>query len=282
MVRQLWVSACLAFMTAGCSHAPGSQPLDAVAPPSPDSVVPADAGFSIDNVSTYVKASNSFSGGQFGSALAMSADGLTLVVGALNESSNASGVNGDQSNHALVGAGAVYVFTRPNTHVLWSQQAYLKASNPGQFAYFGCAVAVSADGTTVAVGARQESSAATGINDTTATTSATNSGAAYVFTRTGATWTQQAYVKASNTNADAQFGSSIALSANGSVLAVGAYQEQSGATGIDGMQSDKSANGSGATYVFERSGTTWTQQSYVKASNTAFGAAFGIQCRARW
>ena len=77
------------------------------------------------------------------------------------------------------------------------QQAYLKASNTGAGDCFGCSVAVSGD--TVVVGADGEDSSATGVNGNQATTAPTDSGAAYVFVRSGTTWTQQAYLKASNT-----------------------------------------------------------------------------------
>jgi len=66
-------------------------------------------------------------------------------------------------------------------------------------------------------------------------------GAVYVFTRSGTTWPQQAYVKASNTGGNNRFGVSIALSADGSTLAVGATLENSAATGIGGNQADNSA-----------------------------------------
>ena len=96
--------------------------------------------------------------------------------------------------------------------------------------------------------------------------SAGGSGAAYVFIRSGTTWTQQAYLKASNTDAGDYFGYSVAIS--GDTVVVGAYGEGSNATGVNGDQSDNSAAYSGAAYVFTRSGTTWTQQAYLKASNT--------------
>src|SRR5262249_58954413 len=102
-------------------------------------------------------------------------------------------------------------------------------------------------------------------------------GAVYIFTRTGTTWSQQAYVKASNTGepgvgdqfADGdRFGFSIGLSADGNTLAVGAIAEDSGAKGIDGDQSDNSQANAGAVYVFTRNGTSWAQQAYIKTSNT--------------
>ena len=95
----------------------------------------------------YLKASNTEAGDNFGYAVAV--DGDTVVVGAVGESSNATGVNGDQTNNSAPAAGAAYVFTR--TGGAWSQQAYLKASNTGANDYFGYAVAV--DGDTVVVGA---------------------------------------------------------------------------------------------------------------------------------
>jgi hypothetical protein len=140
------------------------------------------------------------------------------------------------------------VFTRSGT--TWTQQAYVKASNTGADDSFGYSVVLLADGSTLAVGAYNEASAATGIGGNQADNSAGGAGAVYVFTRSGTTWTQQAYVKASNTGADDGFGRSVALSADGSTLAVGAYGEGSAATGIDGNQADGSAVQAGAVYVF--------------------------------
>ena len=110
--------------------------------------------------------------------------------------------------------------------------------------------ALSADGSTLAVGADSEGSRSTGINGNQTDNSAPYAGAVYVFTRTGSTWLQQAYIKASNTNADDGFGWSLALSADGSTLAVGALGEGSSATGINGNQLDDSATSAGAVYVY--------------------------------
>ena len=89
------------------------------------------------------------------------------------------------------------------------QTAYLKASNPGMYDHFGeggalpshtgQTVAISGDGNTIAVGSPHEQSAATGINGNQKDDSTFNAGAVYVYTRRGASWSQQAYVKASNT-----------------------------------------------------------------------------------
>lgn len=217
----------------------------------------------------YIKASNSEADDNFGYSVALSADGSTMAVGAIGEASNATGANGDQLNNSFPGAGAVYIFTRVSG--VWTQQAYVKASNPYGEGFdddeFGHVVALSADGNTMAVGSRGEASNATGINGNQNDNSALNAGAVYVFTRTGTTWTQQAYVKASNTEADDYFGYSVALTADGNTMAVGARGEASNATGIGGNQADNSMPYAGAVYMFERVGSVWSQNAYIKASN---------------
>ena len=216
----------------------------------------------------YVKASNPQQDDWFGYSLAL--DGDTLAVGALQEDSNGTGVNtGNQADNSAADSGAVYVFVRSGD--TWTQQAYIKASNAGAGDRFGYSVALSGD--TLAVGAIFEDSDATGVNGDQLDDDGVNSGAVYVFVRDGATWTQQAYIKASNTDSGDWFGSSVALS--GDTLAVGATQEDSGATGVDQNQTIETAPDSGAVYVFVREGDVWTQQAYVKASNTDSFDAFG-------
>src|SRR5204863_27977 len=154
------------------------------------------------------------------------------------------------------------VFVRNGTN--WVQQAYLKASNTHAGDTFGFSVAVSGD--TVVVGAPYESSNALGVNGNQNNNSAMAAGAAYVFVRNGTIWTQQAYRKASNAGAGDCFGLSVAVS--GDTVVVGADGEASIAFGLHGDQSSNSAYASGAGYVFVRSGTSWDQQAYLKASNT--------------
>ena len=151
------------------------------------------------------------------------------------------------------------------------QQGYLKASNTNADDVFGQNVALAGD--TLVVGAYQERSSAVGVNGDQADNSQPNAGAVYVFTRTAGLWTQQAYLKASNTNAVDGFGYSVALS--GDTLVVGAPWESSNATGVNGNQSDNSALYAGAVYVFTRTAGVWTQQAYLKASNTDAGDRFG-------
>jgi hypothetical protein len=218
----------------------------------------------------YVKASNSGAGDQFGYSVALSNDGNTLAVGALFEASSTTGID-STPNELAFWAGAAYVFTRSGS--TWSQQAYVKASNTGAGDVFGIAVALSGDGNTLAVGAAEEDSSTTGINSTP-NNLAFHSGAAYVFTRSGSTWSQQAYVKASNTGTDDAFGGALALSDDGNTLAVGAIGEASSSTGINSAPNELAAD-AGAVYVFTRSAGTWSQQAYVKASNSGAGDFFG-------
>ena len=215
----------------------------------------------------YLKASNTEAGDRFGGAVSLSGD--TLVVGAVVEDSNATGVNGDETDNSASDSGAVYVFTRSGT--TWSQQAYLKASNTGAGDLFGDVVSLSGD--TLVVGAVAEDSNAIGVNGDGTDNSTLDSGAAYIFTRSGTTWSQQAYLKASNTEALDYFGDFVSLS--GDTLVVGAHGEDSNAIGVNGSQADNSASGSGAAYVFTRSGGVWNQQAYLKASNTEAGDLFG-------
>ncbi len=220
----------------------------------------------------YLKASNTDAFDYFGVAVAISGD--TVVVGAIGEASNATGINGNDADDSSVDAGAAFVFVRTGT--LWTQQAYLKASNSGPRDSFARVVAISGD--TVVVGAALEDSNATGVNGNQANNSASDSGAAYVFLRVGSTWTQQAYLKASNAAAIDHFGSAVAVA--GDRIVVGADLEDSNATGVNGNQANNSLFAAGAAYLFVRSGTNWTQQAYFKASNPGsednFGASVAI------
>lgn len=225
----------------------------------------------------YLKASNTGASDRFGNSVALSADGNTLLVGADHEASAATNVNGNELDNTRGGAGAAYVYTRAGA--IWTKVAYLKASNTDANDLFGSAVALSADGHTAAIGAIFEGSSATGINGDGSNNTAGTAGAAYVYHLSGAVWSFQAYVKASNTESSDFFGQSISLSDDGDVLAVGAYEESSNATGVGGLQSDNSATGAGAAYVFRRSGAVWAQEAYLKASNTEANDNFGYGLR---
>ena len=220
----------------------------------------------------YLKASNPDRSDRFGASVSLSADGNTLAVGAVGESSAATGIDGDQSDDSAETAGAVYIFTRNDN--VWQQQAYLKASNADPGDAFGLELSLSADGNSLAVGSSVEASNARGVNGDQSDNSVFTAGAVYVFVRNSGNWQQQAYLKASNTNSEdvtrnrsyGLFGQNISLSADGNTLAVGARTEESAALGINGDQNNNDAPGSGAVYVFTRSNAIWRQQAYIKAT----------------
>jgi hypothetical protein len=177
-----------------------------------------------------------------------------MVVGSYLDASNATGVNGTETDtsSALSGAAFVYVYNGR----AWVQQAYLKASNSAPNTEFGKSVSIS--GNTIVVGAWGEASSATGVNGNQSDTSAPTAGAAYVFVRNGAIWTQQAYIKASDTTVGAWFGTSVSLSGDTMVIGAPGYQAPSG-----------------KAYVFVRNGTAWTQQALLTSSTPASGDNFG-------
>ena len=138
-----------------------------------------------------------------------------------------------------------------------AQQAKLTAADPAPDDWFGRSVAI--DGQTAVVGSVGDDNVGT------------DSGSAYVFTRSGATWTQEAKLTASDAAGSDNFGFSVAVS--GDTAVVGAFGDD-----------DRGLN-SGSAYVFTRTGTTWTQQAKLTASDGAqfdnFGRAvhFGLEGR---
>ncbi|MEX2962339.1 Ig-like domain-containing protein [Microbulbifer sp. TYP-18] len=226
----------------------------------------------------YIKASNTDTGDSFGGAVSLSADGNTLAVAASGEKSNATGVNSTgQEVNPFRFAGAVYTFTRDQNG--WVQQAYIKPSNTDADMGFGGSLSLSADGNTLAVGAGREDNQATGVSSQGPRNGgARDSGAVYVFAQNNGIWAEQAYIKASNSEANDQFGLAVSLSADGNTLAVGANGEDSPATGVNGNQGNsfRQAQTSGAVYLFSRDAVTgWNQEAYIKASNTGDADFFG-------
>jgi hypothetical protein len=167
----------------------------------------------------------------FGSSVAIDAD--TAVVGSF------------ANNGAGVDSGAVYVFTR--TGSTWTQQAKLLAADGAAGDGFGSSVAI--DGDTIVVGAAFDDD---GGGD---------SGSAYVFTRTGTTWTQQEKLLAVDAAAADNFGQSVAVAGDTAVI---------GSPYDDNVDVD-----SGSVYVFTRSAATWTQQAKVVAGDASAGDLLG-------
>lgn len=242
-----------------------------------------------------LRASNATAELEFGSCIAL--DGDTLAVGAWQEDT------GGQNS------GAVYVFTRNGG--TWSEQAFLKASAVIEFAEFGRAVAL--DGDTLVVGELNTNQArvftrsggiwteravlsgaglapyrygfAVAISGDTIAVSSPyddeifgpdyleSAGSVYVYTGSGASWTQTARLTASNPGEEDLFGYDIAL--DGDTLVVGAPFEDSSSTGV-GSAANDSGDDNGAAYVFTRSGPNWSQQAYLKPSQSSVTDLFGV------
>ncbi len=215
----------------------------------------------------YLKASNAESDDRFATTVA--SEGDRILAGAPFEGSSATGVNGDESNNNLLEAGAAYLFDRDSSGN-WQQVAYFKASNTDNQDQFGNAVAISNE--TLAIGAWLEDSGATGVGGDQNSTDEADSGAVYLFDESDSgSWSQSAYIKASNTENGDGFGSALAL--DDDILVVAAPTEDGG---IAGNQQDNSEADAGAVYVFSRSTSgEWQQEAYIKASNPGLGDRFG-------
>jgi hypothetical protein len=238
----------------------------------------------------YIKASNTGrpgtadtfgDGDQFGYSLALSGDGNTLAVGAPTEDSAAQQINGNQNDDTAQSAGAVYVYAR--TGRTWAQQAYVKGAQNEAGDLFGFSVGLSFDGNTLAAAAFDEDGGGRGINPPHDNLSG-NSGALYVFARQNGTWNQQAYIKGSKGEMSDGFGFATAISDDGNTVAVGVGDEACLTPGVDppGCADDappgRGANiWVGAAYVFVRNGTTWTEQSFIKAPNARPYSSFGVR-----
>lgn len=219
----------------------------------------------------YIRASNPEAADRFGFAVAVSGDAARIAVASTAEASGARGIDGNQADNSQGQSGAVYVYARNGA--AWPIEAYVKASNTDGGDFFGFDVALSADGATLAVTAEGEDSPAMGVGGTQLE-GAGQAGAVYVFHRAAA-WSQAAYIKATNTEADDRFGRSVALSADGATLVVGAALEDSAQTGIGASGTSNGAPDAGAAYVYKRVAGTWMPSLYLKATDTASGDQFG-------
>jgi len=188
-----------------------------------------------------IQASDRQEGDGFGYLVSISGGGNTALVGA----------SGDETDTGEPLAGAAYIFTRSGT--TWTQQAKIQASDRQDRDVFGETASISGDGNTAIVGARGQD------------TRGDAAGAAYIFTRSGTTWTQQAKIHASDTGRADFFGSAVSISGDGNTALVGAY----------GDDTDTGGDAAGAAYIFTRSGTTWTQQAKIQASDREQYNSFG-------
>jgi len=173
-------------------------------------------------------ASDGAAGDVFGTSVSL--DGDTVLIGAVSDDDNGAG------------SGSAYIFTRSGT--TWTPQTKLLASDGHAGDQFGCFVSLFGD--TALIGAMWDDD------------NGVDSGSAYVFTRTGTTWTQQQKLSASDAAAGDWFGSCVSLSGDTALIGAQAYD-----------------TGNGSAYVFTRTGTTWTQQAKLLASDGAAGDCFG-------
>jgi hypothetical protein len=177
----------------------------------------------------------------FGWSVAISGDGNTVIVGEYRDDPV------DSEGTIIVGAGSAYIFTRSD--VTWAQKAKISAGDKDRFDGFGDSVAISEDGNTVIVGAPDS-------NDEV--------GSAYIFTRSGESWTQQAKIQAWDKDSGDYFGISVAISGDGNTAIVGAV-----------LEDPEGVNEGGSAYIFTRSGGSWYQQAKINAGDTGVYDLFG-------
>ena len=201
-----------------------------------------------------ITASDAQTGDQFAQSVSISGDGSYAIVGAWGEDGGA----GDP----IVSPGAAYIYTRSGS--TWTEQAKLTASDAQATDFFGRAASISGDGSYAIVGAYNEDGGAGEPNP--------NAGAAYIFERSGSTWTEQAILRASDgitapTQQGDFFGLTVSINSDGTYAIVGA-------TGEDGGAGDPLSN-AGAAYIYTRSGSTWTEQAKITASDAQASDNFG-------
>lgn len=177
----------------------------------------------------------------FGTSIELDNDATRVIIGS------------DYSTESSVtNSGAVYIYSRSGTN--WTQEAKLVASDISANASFGRSVAITPDGTRCVVGSHRLT-----------VSSFSQAGAAYVFSRSGTAWTQEAKVTSNSPAANDFFGFSVSIDNTGTRIAVGAYQKTTSQTSQGGM-----------AYIFSRSGTAWTQEAVVQAADNGT-AYFGFR-----
>ena len=186
-----------------------------------------------------IMASDNESGDFFGGSVSISSDGNTAIVGAVSEDTGGTY------------AGAAYIFVWNGT--MWEEQQKIQATNTQEYYCFGNSVSISSDGNTAIIGSYCQAAGA-GVY---------NVGAAYLFTRSGNTWTEQQKIMASDAEEDDNFGYSVSISSDGNTAIVGAYREDTG------------GSSAGAAYIFKVDGTTWTQQAKIQADDKQASDNFG-------
>ena len=155
------------------------------------------------------------------------------------------GATRDNDNGSL--SGSAYIFARSGSS--WTEVAKLTASDGAAYDLFGGKVSISGDYAIVG---------AYGDDD-----NGSDSGSAYIFARSGSSWTEVAKLTASDGAADDYFGSTVSIS--GDYAIVGAYGD------------DDNGSLSGSAYIFARSGSSWTEVAKLTASDGAADDHFGLK-----
>jgi hypothetical protein len=171
-------------------------------------------------------------GDRFGFSVALAGDGSTALIGAEED---------DEPNGEA--AGAAYVFARDGTS--WSQGAKLAPEDGDSGDDFGWRIALAEDGSTALVGAYEDDEP-----------NGEEAGSAYVFARSGNTWSQGAKLAPGDGDSGDKFGESVALAADGSIALIG--------TSLDDNSNGEEA---GSAYVYARDGTSWSQQAKLVAED---------------
>ncbi|GAB2875126.1 hypothetical protein ACCI51_05425 [Microbulbifer echini] len=200
--------------------------------------------------STRLQADNQGNDDLFGHALSLSGDGSTLAVTAPNEDGGIDGESGDD----IEDSGAVYMFR--NEEGVWSQYAYIKATDSSAGLGFGASISLDDAGASLAVGAYADNAGA---------------GSVYLYQLDGDSWVEDSKISASNAFAGDRFGFSLNLSGNGKTLAVGAPLQD----GSNENHDDQNGYDNGAVYIFSRNENSWQQTAYLKAANTDANDMFG-------
>ena len=229
--------------TLGEGSTDSTEPTQSTEPGTVETTVPGETtttAAAVASSQNVISPTDASDGDSFGGAVALSADGKTLAVGALYD--DVSG-NKDQ--------GSVTVYGRSGKS--WTEEKVLVSDTGNAEDWFGYSVALSADGNTLAVGAVYAD--VNGNKD---------QGAVSVFARSGGAWSLQKTLNISGGTAGDLFGYAVALSADGSTLAVGAISD------------DVNANvDQGSVSVFARTGAAWKEQQVITLDNGAASGNFG-------
>jgi hypothetical protein len=185
-------------------------------------------------------ASDKAAGDQFGYSVSINSDGSRVVIGAVYADPGGT-----------TSAGKAYIFARSGNS--WSEEAILVASDKAVDEYFGYSVSINSDGSRVVIGAAYADPGGT-----------TSAGKAYIFARSGNSWSQEAILVASDKADSDQFGYSVSINSDGSRVVIGAAFADPGGTAD-----------AGKAYIFARSGNSWSEEAILVASYKATSDYFG-------